>query len=247
MVIAVADINDVVPEFASASVTADALTEGQTYRSSSDAAFDAVADVIFTASAVTDIVNQDGTPVYPIVRTLGGTDAGDFDIDSDGRVTFKATTPAEADGDNPKTSYAFTITATVTEPVNGGTDRVTTASQNVSIAVQDINDVAPAFTHTDPDDVVKGQTIKGGTAGLVVYRASATPDVGTVTYSFKDPATGDEALFDIDETSGAVTFTADHVAGTVNGADKTSYTFTVIATVTETVPGGTDSVTTAEQ
>ena len=90
MTVNVTDFNDVAPT----------ITSAATGTVTDDVAL-STTDVVYTAIGTYD--------VRGISWSLTGTDAGLFNINSDGEVTFKmATTPAHGT----KSSYSFTLTAT---------------------------------------------------------------------------------------------------------------------------------------
>jgi len=128
---------------------------------------------------------------------LGGADAALFSIDGAGHISFNASPDFEAPQDQGHNNvYDLTVTTS-----NG------TATPNfvetVAITVTDVNDNAPVFTSgaaaTTPENVA---------TTTPVYTAHATDaDAGnTVTYTLASG--GDNALFDINSTTGAVTFKA---------------------------------------
>ena len=164
----------------------------------------------------TAVYQATGTPDVDggnIAWSLEDNDAGLFGIDSNGVVTFnQATTPDHESG---KTSYAFTVVATSGD---------LSSKQAVTIAVTDVNDVAPVITSSEHGTaLLDNSEVSASTA---VYNAIGTPDVdgGNITWSLED---NDAGLFGID-SNGVVTFnqatTPDHESG------KTSYAFTVVAT-----------------
>ena len=125
-----------------------------------------------------------------ITYSLTGADAALFNINATtGAVTFKSSpnyqAPADAGGDN---VYDVTVRA------SDGTNITTKA---VAISVTDVNE-APTFTSGAAASFAENAT---GT----VYTAAATdPDAGTtLTYSISG---ADAALFDIDATTGVITF-----------------------------------------
>ena len=143
---------------------------------------------VYTAVAT----DADGdTPTYHLV---GGVDQALFDIDSSsGALTFKSApdyeTPTDASSP-PDNVYEVQIEA---RDGNGGT-----ASQTVSITVTNANDNNPAFSSGATANFAENGT---GT----VYTAVATDaDGDTPTYHLVGGA--DQALFDIDSSSGALTF-----------------------------------------
>ncbi len=224
----VTDINDNPPVFSS---TANGITLAEETEYTAGTA-------VYTAAATPDVASAN------VVYSLkAGADATDFDIDpATGVVTFKADTTPDYET---ATAYRFTVIATATETVAGGANRVQSAEQAVTVVVTDINDEAPVFTSSGATDLVDGKRylpttdVNYDATSDVVYTAQATGDVGILTYSLTG---GDAGLFDIDAT-GRVTFKNDI---TVDD-NKQSYQFTVVATATETVPGGANRVQTAQQ
>ena len=133
--------------------------------------------------------------------------------------SINATTGAVTLTGNPdyesKASYSFTVIAT---------DAAGNASsQTVTLAVNNLDEVAPVFT----SDSTATAIAENSGAGQVVYTAAATDTGdgtdGVVSYSLG--TTGDSALFSIDATTGAVT-----LIGNPDYESKASYSFTVVAT-----------------
>ncbi|MEQ1519927.1 MAG: cadherin domain-containing protein, partial [Aestuariivirga sp.] len=153
-------------------------------------------------SAATASFAENGTgTVYTVAATdpdagttltysLTGTDAALFDINSaTGVVTFKSAPNYEAPSDaGANNVYNITV---------GASDGAITTTKAVAVTVTNVNNEAPVFT-------------SGGTANFAenaagtVYTAAANPDAGkSLTYSL----TGTDAtLFNINATTGAVTF-----------------------------------------
>ena len=151
------------------------------------------------------------SPTYSI---SGGADAALFNIDAaTGVVTFKTApdfeTPADAGGNN---VYDIVVRA------SDGTNNV---DQSVAITVTNLNDNSPVFTSGTTASVVEGTTI--------AYDADATDaDVAdTIAYSLSGT---DAALFNIDSSTGVVTFKVapDFEAPADAGGDNV-YDFTVTA------------------
>ena len=142
------------------------------------------AGVVYTASAT----DPEGAA---LAYSLTGADAALFSIDaSTGEVSFLAApdfeTPLDADGDN---VYEITVTAS---------DGSNSDLQAVSITVTNQNEFAPVFTSATTDAVDEDST---GT----FYTATATDaDGDALTYSIV--AGGDGALFQIDSTTGELSF-----------------------------------------
>jgi len=128
-----------------------------------------------------------------LTYALAGADAALFNINATtGAVTFKAAPNFEAPTDaGANNVYDITVTA------SDGTN--TTAAQAVAITVTNVNE-APTLTSAATANFAENAT---GT----VYTATATdPDAGAVlTYAL---AGADAALFNINTTTGAVTFAA---------------------------------------
>ena len=158
------------------------------------------APTITSGAAVSLAENGTGT-VYTVAATdqdagatltysLTGTDASLFNINATtGAVSFKASpnyeAPTDAGGNN---VYDVTVRAS---------DGTNITTQAVAITVTNVNE-APTFT--------SGASASIGENGTgAVYTAAATdPDAGTtLTYSISG---ADASLFDIDATTGAVTF-----------------------------------------
>lgn len=145
---------------------------------------------VYTATAT----DPDTTLAFnTLTYALAGTDAALFNINATtGAVTFAAApnfeAPADAGANN---VYDITVTA------SDGTN--TTAAQAVAITVTNVNE-APTLTSAATANFAENAT---GT----VYTATATdPDAGAVlTYAL---AGADAALFNINATTGAVTFAA---------------------------------------
>ena len=117
-------------------------------------------------------------------------DAALFNIDATtGVVTFKSSPNYEAPGDaGGNNVYDITV---------GASDGTVTTTKDVAISVTNVNE-GPVFTSATTASFAE-------TASGAAYTAAATdPDAGAVlTYSISG---ADAALFDIDATTGAVTF-----------------------------------------
>lgn len=138
----------------------------------------------------------------PITYTLGGTDAGAFNISATGDVTLKA--PADFET---KASYSFQVIAS---------DGEHSTTKAVTLNVTDVND-APVITSGAEETIAENSPI-----ATVVYTAIATDQDGDVlTFSL----TGDDAdAFNIDAATGAVTLKAP-----ADFETKDSYSFNVVA------------------
>ena len=158
------------------------------------------APTITSGAAASFAENASGT-VYTVAATdqdagatltysLTGTDAARFNINSTtGAITFKSTPNYEAPTDSGANNvYDVTVRAS---------DGVNTTTKAVAITVTNVNE-APTITSAATKSFAENAT---GT----VYTATATdPDAGTtLTYSISG---ADAALFDINATTGVVTF-----------------------------------------
>jgi hypothetical protein len=127
---------------------------------------------------------------------------------SSGEVTLSGSADYEA-----ADSYTFTVVAS---DASGNT-----SEQNVSVSVNNLDEVAPTFTSGDAAAAID----ENSGAGQVIYTASAddSADVsGGVSFSLGQDS--DEAL-SIDESTGKVVLTADP-----DHEVQSEYSFTVIAT-----------------
>ena len=144
---------------------------------------------IYTVAAAID-EDQDQQLTYQ----LSGADASAFDLDATTRaLSFKTTpdfdSPTDQDADN---TYQIAITAT---------DGEYSASQDLVIAVADLNDKTPQFTSPS------SQSVDYSTAqvGAIVYTAQASDaDAGDqITYALGGV---DSGYFSFDPSSGALAF-----------------------------------------
>ena len=172
--ITVADVNEA-PSFANTSVALDTAENNLSFTHIVDAATDE------------DSGEQ-------LTYQLSGADQSAFDFDAATRVlAFKQSpdyeNPADQDTDN---TYQIAITAA---------DAEYSASQDIVIAVADLNDEAPQFTSAST------QSVDYSTAqvGAIVYTAQATDaDAGDqITYALGG---ADAANFDFDSSSGELSF-----------------------------------------
>ena len=139
------------------------------------------------------------------LKDNNGDDADLFDIDTaSGVVTFKsATTPDHESG---KTSYSFTVIAT-----SGSLDAV---EQDVTIDINDINDFNPRITSSGMIPNIDEETELS--SDTVLYTATGTFDVTPITWlivpmSYRNRVyvQNHNNLFNIDSTTGEVTFKVD--------------------------------------
>ncbi|MGY6030913.1 beta strand repeat-containing protein [Phytobacter sp. AG2a] len=160
--------------------------------------------VIYTAK-VTDTADISGGVTFSL---KAGSDAGLTINPLTGAVTLTGNPDFET-----KHSYSFTVVAT---------DAAGNASsQTVTLAVNNLDEVAPTITSGTTATAIN----ENSGAGQVIYTAKATDiaDIsGGVTFSLK---AGSDAGLTINPTTGAVTLT-----GNPDYETKHSYSFTVVAT-----------------
>jgi hypothetical protein len=162
--------------------------------------------VVYTASATDTDANVEGITFSLVDDTLG------FSIDAEsGVVTTNADFAANYEDAQ---SQSFTVVAS---------DEAGNASeQEVTVAVNNLDEVAPTIT-SDASDAVAVNENSG--ADQVVYTANATDtdaNVEGITFSLADESLG----FSIDADTGVVTTNADFAA---NYEDAQSQSFTVVA------------------
>ncbi|MEL6686379.1 MAG: cadherin domain-containing protein [Pseudomonadota bacterium] len=189
------DLDDVAPEFTSATATASVDENA------------AISDVIFTASAT----NTDGSAA--VVYSLSGADAADFTIDAaTGEIRFVASPDFEAPDDaNTDNVYEISVDATDGSGL--------TSSQTLTITVNDLDDTAPAFTSATTANVDEGDTTGFYTA--VAVDPDTVPANATITYSITGGA--DQAALSIDPSTGVLSLNTapDFENPTDAGADNT--------------------------
>ena len=141
--------------------------------------------VIYTAVASDTGDGTNGNVTY----TLGnaGGDESAFSIDG---ATGEVTLTVDPDFET-KSSYSFEVVAT--------DDAGNASAQTVTLVINDVNDNAPVFTSITSISVAEGFTVTGYTA------AATDTDAGT-TIEYTITGGVDHTLFNIDQTSGELTF-----------------------------------------
>ena len=136
-----------------------------------------------TAAIDVDATDADGDTITYSLE--GGADAAEMNIDpTNGVITFKTAPDYEA-----KASYAFTV---------GAYDGVTTTTQDITITIADVAEgSAPVIT--TPGTVSVNENQKGA-----VDIDATDSDGDAITYSLEGGV--DDASFDINATTGIVTF-----------------------------------------
>jgi len=149
--------------------------------------------------AITLKATDDSTP---ITYSISGGDSASFNVDSSsGKVTFKTAPDYET-----KNKYTFTAKAT---DAKGNT-----ATQGVTINISDVDEIPPTFTSSPTITVPENQT------DAITLQATDTST--PITYSISG---GDSASFNVDSSSGVVTFNR-----APDFETKNKYTFTAKAT-----------------
>jgi|GEM_PF-6806084 len=146
--------------------------------------------------------------------SLSGADAGLFEIDESGAVSFVASPDYEAPGSSAGSNeYQFTVNVS---------DGANTTSQDVVLSVTDVDETAPAITSSDAVSVSENVSPE-----TVIYQTEATDETATtLTYSLSG---ADAGLFTIDG-SGAVSFVASpdfETPGSAAGSNQYSVTVNV--------------------
>jgi|GEM_PF-1630304 len=166
---------------------------------------------------VLDVNANDGFGIDDLGITYSLTQGGDndsFSISNDGLITFNNVpdfeAPLDDGGDN---TYVIEVNAT---------DGNESIAQTITISVTDLS-VAPLFvsdTSTDFDENATG----------TVYTAEALVESGTIVYGLG--TSNDESLFQIDASSGAITFNSSPDFETAQDANTDNiYVLEVIATL----------------
>jgi len=154
-----------------------------------------------------------------VTYTLGGADAGKFDIATNGALTFRS--GASPDFEKPGSearSNTYTVEVTATDAVG------LKATQTVTVNVTNVNDNAVVLTDADSNanSVVENAAV-GAPVGITARGTDA--DIGaTVSYSLTNDAGG---RFAIDATTGVVTLAK---AGALDHKTAPSHPITVRAT-----------------
>jgi type III secretion system FlhB-like substrate exporter len=154
-------------------------------------------------------VNENGTTVTIVTATdadagttlsysLGGADAGRFDIDSStGVITFNVApdheAPLDADGDN-----VYEVAVTVSDGVNSDV-------QAIRVMVVNVNDNAPVIT-SDGGGAAASVDVSENATAVTRITATDADGMGTLTYSISGGA--DAARFTIDALTGVLRFIA---------------------------------------
>ena len=185
------DVNDSAPIFEPAPASANTVAENQTYSQSFKANPDA---------------QEDGVSIS---YSLSGADASNFSIDPQtGVVTANAAMDYEAS----KKEFNFSIIATAIKTNPDGTTSVLqynnvnlpTARQDITLAVTNVNDNAPVIdTSITATSRPENTNISSST---VIYDAEGTYDAVPIKWSLKANNNDDAGSFNINETTGEVTF-----------------------------------------
>ncbi len=144
---------------------------------------------IFSSSATASVTENQtsaitlvATDTTTVTYSISGGDSASFAVDaSSGVVTFTTAPDYET-----QTSYSFTATATDSTG--------NSATQTVTIIITDIDEIAPVFTSLATASVAENQT-----SAITLVATDENP----ITYSISG---GESAEFNIDATTGVVTF-----------------------------------------
>ena len=158
-----------------------------------------------------------------LTYTLGGPDASSFDIssaeDTEGRITVGAGTKLDFET---KPTYMVTVIATDSFGAS--------ATIDVTITVTDENE-GPAITGAAEAEYAEGET-----GPVAVFKAVDPEKAGAVTWSLKDDvATDGDEDFEIDKSSGELSFkeSPNYEMATGGGASGTSNTYSVTVVATD--------------
>ncbi|MEF8698635.1 MAG: cadherin domain-containing protein [Candidatus Accumulibacter sp. UW20] len=144
------------------------------------------------------------TPVYTatadgaVTWTLGGTDAGLFNIDSNSGEVFFNTSP---DAENPAdvdTNNVYDITVTATDTANNSTVQAVA----ISVNDQDEFDVSVITDTNAASEAVAENASTGTVVGITAFASDADATNNTVSYSL---SSNPDNLFAIDSGTGVVT------------------------------------------
>lgn len=201
----------------------DTIGNAGTSATSGNYTVDTIAPIFTSANTIN--VNENSTFVmnavavgalsYSLVDVSGATDVM-MDIDpSTGAIRFLNApdyeNPVDIDLNN-----NYHVIARATDSAGNTTD------QWITININNVDEIAPVFTSGTSASVVENTS-----TSTVVYTATAT-DANTIAYTISG---SDAALFDLNSTTGAVTFktSPNYEAPTDNGANNV-YNFNVTAT-----------------
>ena len=186
---------------------------------------------IAKATAMTDVENDD------IEWALAGADAGLFDIDKDGKISFKADTVFDYEA---KSQYNITVTASV----DGRTvsEKFTSAAESFSITVTDLNEDPTGMTVNTITSTVAENIDTTSRVQLATITFTGDPDDPTKTTFHDNRATiqsgntGNRFVIENNILYLATGLSFDHEAGsnshtiTIAGTGGHSETFTLTVT-----------------
>ena len=146
-----------------------------------------------------------------VTYELSGADEALFEVDEDGIVTSLEAT--QFDAESGKSTYNFTVTARVGDLAQ---------AQEVILIVTDINDSAPVFTQGATSISIDEED----DFSTAAYQATSDTGDDIVSYSLTGT---DASAFVIDSATGVL-----RLATTTNldASEKSTYSFTILATVT---------------
>ncbi|MCR9080162.1 MAG: cadherin domain-containing protein [Hyphomonadaceae bacterium] len=191
--------------------------EGPTFNSGTTANLDEnETETGYTPAADPDVAGSEVT--YEIT---GGADEALFDLDADGQLVFVSApdheTPGDVAGSTGARDNVYEVEITATD--EDGNETV----QTIEVTVNDIADEDPDFSSDATVSVSEGETETG-------YTADATPDIPGAPITYAITGGADIGLFDINASTGKVTFLNPPV---FDANDASNNTYEIIVTATE--------------
>ena len=168
-----------------------------------------------------------------LTYSLTGTDAGSFEIDSNGQIKTKTGVPHNFDFEATKKSYSVTVQVADSKDAANDDDTVVDDTIAVTINLTDVNE-APTITTSDTTKSVPENTttVLGFAASDVDNNGETDDSANTLTWSVE--STADGGKFSINPSTGALTFSTapDFETPTDVGdiAGNNTYVVTVIVT-----------------
>ena len=135
-----------------------------------------------------------------LTYSLTGTDAGKFDIDSNGQIKTKTGVTHNFNFEATKKSFSVTVTVRDSKDTAGGADTVVVDTIAVTINLTNVNE-APTFTSPP----ATARFAENGT-GTVVDFVATDVDASDTLFFLTDITAGDGFKFELDATTGVLTF-----------------------------------------
>ena len=218
------DTTGIATTFTSNEVTVGVPNVAPIFVDASDVEIETLAvSVVENTAAVATLKATDANAGDSLTYSVtGGRDMGLFAIDENtGALTFKNAPDFETprSGATPA-GNEYIVVVTVTDDGTG----TLTDTVEVTITVTNENDAPPIITSGETGDALVENTEVA--TSTIVYDADGTADVGTIVWSLSGT---DAGLFNINSSTGAVTFKADTTPDYETNTD--GYSFDVTATV----------------